>query len=179
MQARRDRRLVAQSGHRAAAGACPLQPRKRASALRQALPAREPDRTCRTGSLDDLVDTDQDRIGDDETQRFRGSQVQDKIELRRLLDRHLGRLGAVEDANGIDTNLAKTADSAGPLAHEAASLDKLLQRKQYGHRIAGRHAYKQIVSAVEKRIDSDSQRGDLLFRKCRKRRFQFAFVACT
>src|SRR5262249_45114986 len=49
-------------------------------------------------SLDDLVDAGEDRGRDLQTQRISGFAVDDELELRRLLDRQIGRLGALEDA---------------------------------------------------------------------------------
>ena len=48
-------------------------------------------------SFDHLVRAQQDRLRDRQTERFGGLQVDDQLELRRLFDRKIGGLGALED----------------------------------------------------------------------------------
>ena len=47
--------------------------------------------------LDDLVRAHQERLRDREAERLRGLEVDDQLELGRLLDRQVGGLGALED----------------------------------------------------------------------------------
>jgi hypothetical protein len=41
-----------------------------------------------------------------EAERFRGLEIDDQLELGRLLDRQIGRLGALEDLPGVNAELA-------------------------------------------------------------------------
>jgi hypothetical protein len=47
--------------------------------------------------FDDLIGAEQQRRRDGEAERLRGLQVDDQLELRRLLDGKIGRLGALQD----------------------------------------------------------------------------------
>ena len=57
-------------------------------------------------SLDQLIGTAEDRLRHGEAERLRGLEVDDQLERRRLLDRQIGRFGAVEDLSGINPDLA-------------------------------------------------------------------------
>jgi hypothetical protein len=52
-------------------------------------------------SLDDLVGAGEDRWGHGETELLGGLQINDQLEGRRLLDRQIGRLGALEDPSDV------------------------------------------------------------------------------
>ena len=47
--------------------------------------------------FDDLVGAGEDRWRDRQAERFGGYEIDDQLECRRLLDRKIGRLGALED----------------------------------------------------------------------------------
>jgi hypothetical protein len=59
--------------------------------------------------------------------------IDDEVEFGRLDDRQVRRLGALEDAPGIDPNLAVSITEAGAIAHEPAG------RRKVGKRIDTRH----------------------------------------
>ena len=56
-------------------------------------------------SLNHLISGGQQRFRDGEAEGFGGLEVDDELELGRLHDRQVGRLGAVEDFASIDANL--------------------------------------------------------------------------
>jgi hypothetical protein len=58
-------------------------------------------------SLDHFVGEREYFVGDRETERLRGLEVDDKLKLGRLKHRHLGRVLALQDAARIDAGLAK------------------------------------------------------------------------
>src|SRR5439155_22135231 len=49
-------------------------------------------------SFNDLIRPQQERWRDREAERLRGLHIEDQLELRRLLDREVGGLGALENA---------------------------------------------------------------------------------
>jgi hypothetical protein len=48
--------------------------------------------------------------------------VDHQLELRRLLDRQIGRLGAIEDFRGVDAELAISIEIVGSIAYKSAGL---------------------------------------------------------
>ena len=56
--------------------------------------------------LDDLVGAGEDRRRHSEVERFGGFEVHDQLECRRLLDRQISRLGALEDLSDVNALLA-------------------------------------------------------------------------
>src|SRR3989442_15540208 len=73
----------------------PAAPRRRAARPPAKTPARK--ETCAGSSLDDLVGPDQQRLGNRQAERPGGLEVDDQLELGRLLDGEIGRLGAFEN----------------------------------------------------------------------------------
>ena len=72
---------------------------------RQAV-ARSQRRRARIGaphaSFDDFVGAGEDRWRDREAERLGCVEVDDQLECRRLLDRQIGGLGALEDPSGVN-----------------------------------------------------------------------------
>ena len=75
-----------------------------------------------------------------EAERLGGLEVDDQLELGRLLHRQVGRLLALEDTAGVDADLAIEVSDAGPVAHQAAGRDELAIRRNRRHRVARRQA---------------------------------------
>src|SRR5271165_1702060 len=67
-------------------------------------------------SFDDLVGAGEDRLRHGEAERLGGVEIDDQLECRRLLDRQIGRLGALEDLSSINAELAIHVGEAGPIA---------------------------------------------------------------
>src|SRR5438132_1952197 len=70
------------------------------------------------GSFDDLVSAGEDRRRDREAKRFGGVEVDDQLEGGGLLDRQIGRLGALEDPSGVNADLAKGGRDARSIADQ-------------------------------------------------------------
>ena len=56
--------------------------------------------------FDHLVGAAEQRERERDAERFRGLEVDDKLDLYRLIDGQLGRLLALEHSRGVDANLA-------------------------------------------------------------------------
>src|SRR6266481_6040872 len=87
------------------------EPIKAAAGLTQVVTAR----ARQSHSFDDLVGAGEDRWRDGEAKRLGGVEVDDQLEGRRLLDRQVGGLGALEDPSGVNADLAPDADTAGSI----------------------------------------------------------------
>ena len=61
---------------------------------------------------------------DRQPERFGGLEINDKLERRRLLDRQIGRLGALEDLSGVTAEFAKGSSVAGPVCDQTAGNGK-------------------------------------------------------
>jgi hypothetical protein len=53
-----------------------------------------------------------------------------------LQNRQIGRLGAFDDAAGIDGGLAKNVRNAGPVTHQQAGHDRIVDKVASGHAVA-------------------------------------------
>src|SRR6266481_5259789 len=97
------------------------EPIKAAAGLTQVVTAR----ARQSHSFDDLVSAREDRWGDGEAERLGGVEIDDQLECRRLLDRQIGRLGALEDLPGVDAGLARDGSEAWSVADQAAGRSEL------------------------------------------------------
>src|SRR3970040_2366706 len=70
--------------------------------------------------LDDLVGAKQQRLRNGQAQGLGGLEVDDELELGRLLDREIGRLGALEDLVDVDRRPAPHVRQRDGIAHETA-----------------------------------------------------------
>ena len=69
--------------------------------------------------LDHLVGDGEQLVGHRQAKRLGGFEVDDHLELGRLHDRQITRLGALEQAAGIDAGLAVGVLDAGAIADQA------------------------------------------------------------
>src|SRR5262245_33433611 len=77
------------------------------------------------GSLDDLIRSQQQRRRDGEAECPGGLEVDDRFELRGLLDGEIGRLGALEDLVHVGGGTPEEIRQARPVPHESPGLHKL------------------------------------------------------
>src|SRR5262249_43773269 len=80
-------------------------------------------------SFDHLVGAGEQRRRHFEAERHRGRQVDHEVELRRLHDRQIGRLLALENAAGVDAHLTQRIVDIGAVAHQAPRLGIVARRK--------------------------------------------------
>src|SRR5262245_25519404 len=97
----------------AAGGAGPLQP-----AVGQ--PDRAPKKSSLAALLDYLVGAPEDRRWDRQPERTRGLQIDDELELGRLLDWQLGRSGPLEDLVDVHGGAPPLVVHIRRIAHQAA-----------------------------------------------------------
>src|SRR5439155_21860871 len=77
------------------------------------------------GLLDHVVRPKQHRLWDGQPQSLRGSEIDHQLELRRLLDGQVGRLGALQDLVYVGGRPPEHVPNAGPVRQQAASLGGL------------------------------------------------------
>src|SRR5215213_1605540 len=82
-------------------------------------------RFSREALLDHLVGLSEELLWDVETQRLGGFEVDDQLECGRLLDRHVRRIGTLEDLSGVNAHQAKGRRKARSIADEAAGPGEL------------------------------------------------------
>src|SRR5262245_52094338 len=75
------------------------------------------------GSFDDLACSDEQRVGHLDAERFGSLEVDHEIELRRLLDRQFGGLGALENSAGVFAKLPIGIGNIRTVAHQSAGLN--------------------------------------------------------
>src|SRR5213078_1651488 len=78
--------------------------------------------------LDNLVGAYQQRMRHSEAERFGGLQVDDQLEGRRPLDRHLGGLLALEDLCRVSADQTKGRSETCSIADQAAGSSEFTPR---------------------------------------------------
>jgi len=76
-------------------------------------------------SFDHLVGQIEHARRNGQAERLGGLEIDDQLECRRLLDRQIGGLGALEDLSDINADLAKGAGKTGSIADQAAGSGEL------------------------------------------------------
>ena len=135
---------------------CLLYPQKRTCAVHYPMSALGQKRTSRD-SLDQFVGALLEVNRYVESERPSRLQVDDKLEFRRLQDRQVSGLSAVEDLTGISADLTIHAHTIGVVTHQAAGFDSLAGGIARRNPIARREGRKLDPPAREEYVTIDEQ----------------------
>src|ERR1051326_267247 len=113
-------------------------------------------------SFNDLVGARQQRWRNRKAKRFCSFQVDDRLDLRRTLDRKIGRLVSLDDTRRISADQARGIVRVGSISHEPAPIDELALGKQGWNRVLRRRIDDLDATDDEQWIDGDEQHGDAL-----------------
>ena len=106
--------------------------------------------------------------------RARGLRVDDQLELGGLLDRKVGRLGALENAADIDALLPVHVHNIAPVAHQSADFADVARAGRHRQRMARRPIRELEAPAIEKCILPDEDGVGPLAGEFRESRIDFA-----
>src|SRR6516162_7573947 len=107
--------------------------------------------------LDYLVGARGKRRRHIEAERLRSLEIDDELELSRLHGGKLGRLGALENAPGIDAALSISIGQAGSVACQAADLDELTPLINRRHHIPRGQCNELFTPAVKEWIGGNQK----------------------
>src|SRR6516164_3450015 len=87
----------------------------------------------------------------------RGLEINDQLDSRFLLDRHVGRLVPLENAPGVDACEAIQVCNAASVAHQSAGRGKRAKLIDRGHSVAERQYRELFAPAIEEWIAPDHE----------------------
>src|SRR5262249_18302254 len=124
--------------------------------------------------FDHLVGRDEQLVGHVEAEHPGGLDVDDQLELDRLLDWQFRRLRALEDATGIDAQRTKRICKVTSVAHQPAGFGKIAPWVYCGNCVARRQVGKLHPSAVEEGVAANEEGVGPLAHKCCEGRVDLA-----
>src|SRR5215471_3227540 len=108
-------------------------------------------------SFNHLVGGNEQLVWRGEAEHPGGLVVNDQFEFRRLHDRQIGRLRALEDAAGIDADLAIHIHNVASIAHQSAGLGKFTVPIYRGEPMAPRQEDEFDTPSVEECVVADEE----------------------
>ena len=128
-------------------------------------------------SLDHLVGAGEQRGRHGEAERPRGRKIDDQLELGRLHNRQVGRVGTLENAADVDAELPIPLGRARSVAHQAARFCKRSITVDGGNCMARRQGGKLEPPDIEQRVGTDHERIDSIANERREGSLDLAAVA--
>src|SRR5690348_3003188 len=127
--------------------------------------------------FDQLVGAALQRHRNGEAERLRGLEVDDELDFRGLLNRQVGWLFALEDAAGVDADLAKQLRNIGSIAHQTTGRGELAIRTDRGNRMAKCQCSELLAACKEEWVGADHQRTGSQLKQRRKDRIEIVIGA--
>src|SRR5215471_1382461 len=81
---------------------------------------------CRVGSLDDVIGSEQQRLRDGETDLLGRLEIDDELELRRLLDRNIAGLGTFQNLVHIHGGAPVQVGNVHSVKHKPPDFHKIV-----------------------------------------------------
>jgi hypothetical protein len=116
-------------------------------------------------------------LRDGEAERLGGFEIDDQLDLHRLLDWQIGGAGTFEDFAGVDASQARSVGKVGSVAHKAAGRGELAPCVNRRHRVTGRESYDLSATASQERIAGDDKRARSKLDKLRESSVDLAGAA--
>src|SRR6476660_10014178 len=112
--------------------------------------------------FDHLIGTGEQRGRHFEAKRLRGFEIDHQLEFGWLLDRQVGRLGALENFSGVLASLAICSANVGSVAHQTTGGDELTREVNRRDCVARRQCYELKAPTEENRIGHNKKQTDPL-----------------
>src|SRR6266498_1371608 len=132
---------------------------------------------CLAHSFDHLVRAAEQREWDSEAESLGSLEVYDQLDFRRLHDRQVGRLLALENFPSVDPDQTVIVRFTASVADEAACPDERVILVNRGHGVAKCQYAKLFDARIEEIIGADDERGESQLVQGCKHCIQVAFGA--
>src|SRR5262245_50789349 len=132
-----------------------------------------------TASLfDQVVGAAEQLHRDSETEGPGGLEVNDQLEFRRLLNRQVGRLSALENFSGVGPDQTVVIRFIAAVAHQAAGIDEPAKLVHGGQRMANCQLSKLFAVSGEEIVRRDDQRAHMQLDQGFKDSIEIALMTC-